>query len=351
MNIQRIKEGVIRKLRHYSFFYPKKNDRALRWGVIGLGNMAEVFASALDDDKDSRIVAVASRSKNKAVDFSKRHGKANAYGSYEEMLNDSSLNLDVVYIATPAKYHAKHIKQCLEAGRNVLCEKPITTKKEDLLELIRLAEEKKLFLMEGMWMKCLPTFLQAKQWMQQGLIGNLQLIKVDFYKRELINPELNIFNAEEGGGVLHDYGIYAISFMTSFLGGKPILLKKEMRKSIFNIDADWQIYAEREGVKAFVAISSNFKGLSKAALVGDKGVIEFDSQFNRTNRIVRYDESGRKQEEFAVNYKSGGFEHEIEAVKESIRQGKSQSALVSLDETLATMEVMDDLSEQINRNE
>lgn len=344
MTIQRIKEAIRRKLRQNPIFYPKKKDSALRWGVMGLGNMAEVYASALDDDKDSKIVAVASRSKSKAENFAKRHGQAQAYGSYEEMLNDSTLNLDVVYIATPAKYHAKHIRQCLGANRNVLCEKPITTNREDFVELIRLSEEKELFLMEGMWTKCLPTFQQAKKWIQQGVIGDLQLIKVDFYKREQINPELAIFNAKEGGGVLHDYGIYAISFVTSFLGGKPSVLRKEMRKSVFNIDADWQIYAEREGVKAFVSISSNFKGVSKAALVGNKGVIEFDSQFNRTNRIIRYDEFGRKQEVFTVDYKSGGLEYEINAVRESILSKQIQSSIVPLNETLETLEVMDELT-------
>ena len=195
-----------------------------------------------------------------------------------------------------------------------------------------------------MWTKCLPTFQQAKKWIQQGVIGDLQLIKVDFYKREQINPELAIFNAKEGGGVLHDYGIYAISFVTSFLGGKPSVLRKEMRKSVFNIDADWQIYAEREGVKAFVSISSNFKGVSKAALVGNKGVIEFDSQFNRTNRIIRYDEFGRKQEVFTVDYKSGGLEYEINAVRESILSKQIQSSIVPLNETLETLEVMDELT-------
>lgn len=344
MFFQRIIKAIKRKLRRYPLFYPRKNEKAIRWGVIGLGNMAEVFSSALDYDKDSKIVAVASRSIDKARAFANRHGHAKAYGSYEEMLRDSSLQLDVVYIATPAKYHAIHIKQCLEAGQNVLCEKPITANTSELMPLIGLAKDKALFLMEGMWMKCLPTFQKAKQWLQQGMIGKLELIKVDFYKRELINLRFAIFNAEEGGGVLHDFGIYALAFVTSFLEGKPDVVRKEVRKSSFDIDADWQIFAEKNCVKAFVSLSSDFKGTSKAALIGNKGVIEFDAQFNRTNRIIRYDEYGIKQEEFVANFINDGFEYEIQEVKECVRAQNRQSAMVSLSDSLITMELMDALS-------
>lgn len=346
MDFGRIVKVIKRKLRQYPLFYPHKDDKAIRWAIIGLGNMAEVFASALDDNKDSKIVAVASRSKDKATTFAKKHGHAKAYGSYDEMLNDSSLQLDIVYIATPAKYHAIHIRQCLEAGRNVLCEKPITANAYELMSLIELANDKSLFLMEGMWMKCLPTFQKAKHWLEEGIIGDLELIKVDFYKRELINPKLTIFNAEEGGGVLHDFGIYALTFVTSFLGGIPDVLRKDVRKSLFKIDADWQIFAERNGVKAFVSLSSNYRGASKAALIGTKGVIEFDAQFNRTSRIVQYDEYGIKQEEFEAKYNNEGFEYEIQEVKECIRAHNRQSDIVSLADSIITMEVMDRLSKE-----
>lgn len=346
MDFRRIVKAIKRKLHQYPLFYPRKDDKAIRWAIIGLGNMAEVFASALDDDKGSKIVAVASRSIDKAIAFAKKHGHAQAYGSYDEMLNDSSLQLDVVYIATPAKYHAIHIKQCIEAGHNVLCEKPITANTSELMPLIELAGDKGLFLMEGMWMKCLPTFQKAKFWLEQGKIGNLELIKVDFYKREQINPQLSIFNAAEGGGVLYDYGIYALAFVISFIEEEPEMLRREVRKSSFDIDADWQIFAERNGVKAFVSLSSDYKGASKAALIGTKGVIEFDAQFNRTNRIVRYDEYGIKQEEFEADYKNDGFEYEIKEVKKCIRSHNRQSGMVSLADSLITMEVMDRLSDE-----
>lgn len=344
--IERLIKGVKKRLYRYNFFYPRKSSKAIRWGIIGLGNMAEVFASALDEDKESRIEAVASRSIEKARGFAKRHGQGRAYGSYEDMLTDGALTLDVVYIATPANCHGGHIRLCLEAGKNVLCEKPITVKADELKDLMALAKKNGLFLMEGMWMKCLPSFQTAKRWLEQGKIGKLELIKVDFYKRELVNPKLTIFNSSEGGGVLHDFGIYAIAFVSDFLGGKPEKIEKKSRYSSFQIDADWQIFAEHDGIKAFVNLSSNFKGLSKAALIGKKGVIEWDAQFNRTNRIVRYDEYGKMQEEFEASYKNEGFEYEIVEVRRCLGQRVTQSETVSLDSSLKTLEFMDKLTEQ-----
>lgn len=342
--MNRIIKAVKKRIRQYPFLYPSKNKDALRWGIIGLGHMAEVFATALDEDKGCCIVGVASRSYAKAKDFATRHGRAEAFGSYESLLNKQNLDIDVIYIATPAKYHAQHIRLCLEAGYNVLCEKPITLDPEELNALVLLAEKKNLFLMEGMWMKCLPTFTKAYEWLNDGCIGKLELIKIDFYKREHINPNMAIFNPLEGGGVLHDFGVYAIAFLSSFLGGEPEVIRSEHQKSTFLIDADWQIYAERAGVKAFVNLSSRFNGTSKAALIGSDGVIEWDSQFNRSNRITLYDKNGYEKEVYSANYKNDGYEFEIAEVKDCLLTHKLQSVKISLNDSLLTLKIVDKLT-------
>ena len=197
-------------------------------------------------------------------------------------------------------------------------------------------------------MKCLPTMQKAIEWIEQGLIGQLEIVKVDFYKRELIDPKLAIFNANEGGGLMHDFGVYALAFVTSFLGGMTEIKHCEKRKSTFDIDADWQISLESEGIKALVSLSSNFKGASKAALIGSKGTIEWDAQFNRTNRIVRYDEFGKQQEIFLTEYSSDGFEYEIAEVRRCIKKGLQQSGIVSLEASLATLRLMERLCSEKN---
>lgn len=321
----------------------KKNDNPVRWGIIGLGYMAECFSSAIDGNKDGIVVAVASRSIEKAKKFALKHGKCQAYGSYEAMLHDSNLELDVVYIATPTKYHYEHIKLCLEAGKNVLCEKPITSNVQELEELYQLAQEKDCFLMEGMWMKCLPTYQKALTWIKEGRIGTLDLIRADFYKREQIEPSKAIYNKRECGGVLRDYGVYAIAFPTGFLEEMPEELIAYSRTSIYEIDADWLICMRFKGVQTFINLSSNFQGSSKAAIIGNKGMIEWDVQFNRTNTITLYDVSGKQVERYKAEYEYEGFEYEVNEVQQCIKKGLKESTMVPLKSSIVTMKIIDEL--------
>lgn len=321
----------------------KKNDNPIRWGVIGLGYMAETFSCAIDGNKDGVVYAVASRSLDKAKAFAKNHGGCNAYGSYEEMVNDESLKLDVIYIATPVKYHYEHVKLCLEAGKNVLCEKPITSTLEQFEELTKIAKEHNCFFMEGMWMKCLPSFHKACHWINDGKIGDVELVKVDFYKREHIREGYAIYNAQEGGGVLRDFGVYAMAFMEHFLGGYPEELTGKSRVSSHGIDADWQISAKKGNVQAFVNLSSNFGALSKAAVIGKKGFVEWNSQFNRTNTVTLYDANGMQVETFTANYEFEGFEHEVNEVQRCIQERLMRSPIVTIEGTYNTMRIIDQL--------
>lgn len=327
--------------RRTPFGRTRKNSNPIRWGVIGLGYMAETFSCAIDGNKNGVVYAVASRSLDKAKTFASHHGKCKAYGSYEVMVNDKELHLDVVYIATPVNYHYEHVKLCLEAGLNVLCEKPITSTLEQFEELVAIAKKNDCFFMEGMWMKCLPTFQKACQWVNEGKVGKTELVKVDFYKRELIREGYAIYNAKEGGGVLRDFGVYAIAFMEHFIGGMPESLNGKCRISASGIDADWQITAENNGINAVVNLSSNFGSLSKAAIIGSDGFIEFDSQFNRTNHVTLYGSKGQQVESFSIPYTYEGFEYEVNEVQESIREGKKESRIATLVGTHNTMQIID----------
>ena len=345
MRIKKITAAVERRLKRSLHVKANKVPDALRWGIIGLGNMAQVFADALNGNSSSILVSVASRSTEKANAFARRNGVANAYGSYEEMLADDSLKLDVVYIATPVKCHFEHIKMCLLAGKNVLCEKPIVCTSSELEELIALARQQRCFLMEGMWMKCLPVFRQAKQMIADGKIGRPELIRVDFYKRESIDPCRSVFNKKEGGGVLMDYGIYALSFAAEFLGGEPENLHYEVRKNAAGIDTDWSIVMSRGDIRAIVNISSDFNSASKATVIGSEGSIEWDSQFNRTNHIKRFDSLNQFKEGLAFEYSFDGYEFEIEHVGECLNKGLMESDVVSLESSMVAMKIVDSLTQ------
>jgi len=303
--------------------------------------MAETFSNAIDGNKDGYVAAVASRSLRKAEKFAKRHGSCKAYGSYEEMLQDTSLELDVVYVATPVKCHFENVKLCLEHGKNVLCEKPITFTAKELEELISLAQKNGCFLMEGMWMKCLPPFRKAQQWIADNRIGKIELIKADFYKHEIIRPEYAIYDANKGGGVIHDFGVYALAFITHFLGGVPDEVIAQSRYSVDGLDTDWQIFASKYGIQASVNLSSDFGSISKAAVIGTNGTIEWESQFNRTNHVKLFDKSGNLVEGFRVHYRFDGFEFEVDEVQQCIRKHQTESKVVTLAQSLDTLNVLE----------
>lgn len=327
--------------RQHLFCQVKKEPDAVHWGIIGLGYMAETFATAIDGNKSGIVAAVASRSADKAEKFAKKHGNCRSFGSYESMLKDKSLNLDIVYIATPESVHYENIMLCLQNGCNVLCEKPITASSDQFIELADLAKGKGLFLMEGMWMKCLPTFLKADEWISEGRIGRVDFIRADFYKRETKTRSSNVPDYKKKLGVIDDYGIYAISFITHFLGGSPDIVHFISRNASNGIDTDWQVAATRKNIKAVMNLSSDFKSLSKAEVLGESGFIEWESQFNRTNTIGLFDNNGILVEKFKAKYLFDGYEYEINEVQKCIRSGAKQSDLVPLSETLETLKLFD----------
>lgn len=341
--IQKILNRLKKEWRKTPLGRTKKNDNPLRWGIMGLGYMAETFSCTIDGSKDDVVYAVASRSMDKAKAFAKNHGGCRAYGSYEDMVNDKSLDLDIIYIATPVKYHYEYVKLCLEAGKNVLCEKPITSTLEQLDELMELAKKHNCFLMEGMWMKCLPSFQKACQWINEGKIGDIELVRVDFYKREHIRAGHAIYNAQEGGGVLRDFGVYAIAFMEHFLGGYPDAIAANKRISIHGIDADWNIVAEKNGVRAFVNLSANFGASSKAEVIGTNGFIEWDAQFNRTNRVVLYDAKGIMVEDYIAEYNFEGFEYEVKEVNRCIHADALSSKIANLNNSHNVLKIIENI--------
>lgn len=331
---------IFKKVQNYLPTIVKKNQNPVRWGIIGTGNMAETFGRAIDRNKNGIIQAVVSRTQENAVKYSNKHSKCKAYSNYEEFVKDETI--DVIYIATPLKQHYQNIRLCLQNKKNVICEKPFTETEEQMVELQKLAKENNCFLMEGMWMKCLPTYQNAIKWIQEGKIGEIELIKVDFYKHEIVNTDYDIFNKERGGGVLNDYGIYALSFPLAFIKG-IITISGNCRKSQNGIDTDWQITMKSKDTKVFINISSDFKGTSRAAIMGTKGSIQWEPQFNRTNKIKLYNSDGIQTDYFEAKYQCEGFEYEVNEVQNCVKKKILESTMVPLHTTENTLKIRDNL--------
>ncbi len=192
--------------------------RKIAWGILGTGRIAGNFAADLALLPDAELVAVGSRSEATAQSFAGRFGAPHAHGSYEALAADPAV--EVIYIATPHPLHAENMKLCLRAGKAVLCEKPFTLNAREAEEVIALAREQKLFLMEAMWTRFLPAVVRARELIEQGAIGEVRLLLADFGFRAAFDPHHRLFDPQLGGGALLDLGVYCVS-LASMLFGPP----------------------------------------------------------------------------------------------------------------------------------
>src|SRR3954447_8701207 len=149
----------------------------IRWAILGAGKIAHSFASDFSVVTNAELVAVASADKSRAETFAKEYNLPLAY-SYSELYNSSEV--DAVYIATTHNFHYEQCIECMNHGKNVLCEKPVTLNDRQFKELARLSHEKNVFFMEAMWTYFLPAVLKAKQWLQEGKLGSLKVIEANF---------------------------------------------------------------------------------------------------------------------------------------------------------------------------
>lgn len=188
--------------------------QTINWGMMGLGSIAHEFAEAFAVE-EACLYGAASRSLTKAQDFAKQYHIEHAYGSYEDMLADPAI--DIVYLATPNKFHYEHLLAILNAGKHVLCEKAITMNKKELEEVLAVAEAQDLMVAEAMTIYHMPLFKKIKKEIDQGTFGPLKMVNAYFGSLKEADPKNRFFNPELGGGALLDIGVYALSFVDYFL--------------------------------------------------------------------------------------------------------------------------------------
>ncbi len=309
------------------------------WGIMGTGRIAHTFAQAVNYVDDACLYAVASRTDEKAAAFGGQYGAKVSYGSYEQMVCDE--NIDIIYIATPMSAHFENCKLCLEHGKNVLLEKAVTMNAREFEELIALARSKNLFLMEAMWTKCRPTFLKAKEWAKSGAIGDVVMVKADFCNTVKLDRNDRLFAKELGGGAILDLGVYTITFACEFLGYKPKTIHCRKRIGATGVDFDAGIMLEYENSFASLTCGFDIPCHNNATVIGTKGRIEMGDWFFCTGKARLVSDGGELIEEVDIQNLCNGYEYEICEAQKMLREGKKESDLVPLCETLDVMKIMD----------
>ena len=313
--------------------------KKLNWGIIGLGSMATSFASSFCAE-DAQLYAAGSRTLEKSEQFAKEHGIEKAYGSYDELLNDSAI--DVVYIATPHSHHADLIIKSLENNKHVLCEKAIVMNTTQLDAAMKLASDKQLVLAEAMTIYHMPLYQELKKRATDGSLGKLKMIQVSFGSLKEADPTNRFFNKDIAGGALLDIGTYALSFARFFLSSQP----KEVltTANFFETGVDEQagiILKNDEKEMATIAITFRAK-------MPKQGIVAFEKGFFTVNDFPRADEAtfthpDGSVEQIQVGDTNKALNYEVSHFNNAVRT-KEES--LSLDLTHDVMEIMDTLREK-----
>lgn len=315
----------------------------IKWGIIGTGKIAHKFAEALKGCEDAELCAVASRTLPKAQEFAEKFGFSSAYGSYRELAENS--DADVVYIATPMSSHYTDSMLCLNFGKNVLCEKSVTLNSRQLDTIFQTVRYKDLFYMEAMWMKCRPAYLKAKEWVNQGRIGEITYIKADFSNDIPWNSEDRLFRPDCGGGSLLDLTMYPITIAHDFLGNPDEIISNAILRDGIDLSENI-ILRYSSGANAYLYGGFEYRLRNNAIISGTEGFITFGDYFHCTDEVKLFDRDGKIIENLRLPDRINGYEYEIEEVHRCLREKLSESPLVPHSGTADVMRIMDTCREQ-----
>ncbi len=311
----------------------------LRVGIIGAGWIADKMAEALSPLDEAEVLAIASRSLEKARQFADERGIIRAYGSYEELVEDP--DVDLVYVATPHSYHYPHARLALEHGKPVLVEKAFTANAREAEALLTLARERHLFITEAIWTRYMPLSMKVKEIMDSGIIGEPRILTATLcyemeQKERIIRPDLC-------GGALLDLGVYVLNFARMYFGTDIVRTVTNCHLGPSGMDMMESISLSfRDGRMANLQAGCLTLNDRQGIISGKEGYIRIDN-VNCPERI----EVWRNYELVEVYERPegmvNGYEYQVLECKRCLEAGLTESPMMPHEETLSIMRQMDAL--------
>ena len=324
-----------------------------RWALIGPGPIAHTFAAAVAGIEGATLTRVLGRDAARANAFAAQWCMAGVAAATTQ-LNDvlHANDVDAVYIATPHAFHAEAIRACLNAGKPVLCEKPLVTDATTAASLIELSREKNVFLMEAVWTRFLPIYAEVRQWLQTGAIGRLRAMQSSFCFNTPFNPASRLFDPAQAGGALLDIGIYNLTItrwaMACAFGKCPPASSIQSSATLGPTGVDHRVAATIEfpgGVISQFVCALNGDAANAFSIFGERGTITLHAPFwGATHATLAV--KGEMPVVLHRPHRVNGFEYEIEEAMRCIRAGRIESAAISHEETRQTLAWLDTLRAQ-----
>ena len=316
----------------------------MNWGILATGSIAASFVQDLQLH-GHKVVAVGSRRLESAERFAKQFGIARAHGSYEGLVADPQL--EAIYVATPHAMHAANAKLALHHGKHVLIEKPFTINANEAAEVIDLAAQRNLIVMEAMWTRFLPHMLRIRDIVASGVLGTIRSIVVDHTQDITDDPEHRLNTLSLGGGALLDLGIYPVSFIWDVLGAPDSVAASAIFKST-GVDAQVAAIFRYDNQAIAVALAgSNSAGRNIATIHGTAGRLEIDPVWYAPTSFRRYDEAGEIVESYKSEVTGRGMHFEAAELERRVRHGITPRTVLPASETLSIMRCLDDIRAQI----
>ena len=320
------------------------SDAPIRWGILGAGGIASTFADDITATPGNVLQAVAARDADRAAAFAGKHGVARSCGSYAELVADP--DVDIVYVATTNAQHRDHALLALEAGKPTLVEKAFALDAPQAREIVAAARERGLFCMEAMWTRFHPLIRRADALVRSGRIGELIGVRAELSKRFDYDPSHRLFDLAAGGGALLDLGVYPVTVAWLLLG-RPDTVHATGNLAPSGADLTAAIqWGYDDGRVAQLYASAAGDSLGAGLITGTVGTISIEPRLHRATRLVVRDGDGVETIE-GEPAPGHGYRLEIAEVTRCLRAGETESPLVPLDETVAILEVLDEMRHQL----
>ena len=313
---------------------------ALRWAVLAPGGIAAQFARALQTHTRQRIVAVGSRSRQRAEAFAATFEIDRAYGSYEEAVADG--RVQAVYVASPHTEHARQAIMAIEAGKHVLVEKPLAPTTREATRITDAAAAAGVLAMEAMWTRYLPHIDVLRRLLEAGEVGEIVLVSADFGAAFDFDPSGRIFNPALAGGGLLDVGVYASSFV-SMVAGEPVELSVTGALAETGVDALATLAGRHAKGEHSVAVSTILAATPQhASVMGRRGRIDVHPPFWMPGglSLTRGDQRGDWRDESPLRGHDG-LAYEAAAFASYVSEGRTDSPLLPLAESVAVIRTLE----------
>ncbi|MFT4568411.1 MAG: putative dehydrogenase [Saprospiraceae bacterium] len=307
----------------------------MKWGLLGYGRIAAKFEQSIEASQKDTIVAAASRSQYLNIPKTYK-----AFNDYDRLLEDDEV--EIVYICTTHNTHKQLTIAALNAGKHVLCEKPMSTSASDVKEMTECAEKNNRFLMEAIWSRYLPGYQEALRLIRAGAIGEVKMIQANFgFRMNPEDPKERLINKELAGGAIWDVGIYPISFAMDICQSMPTEIQALGKLNSAGVEETAILNLSfPENVLASLTCSFEHQLQNDAIITGTKGRVTMKDFWKCEDFSLKTE---FEETAFEKPMVSSGYYHEILGCSSLIEMGEIQSPLISWQDSWEISSVMDSI--------